>query len=90
MNLAIKNTLHSLAITPDVIRVLNQMHADFKKDEKLHELIIGTLNEGWIAGRKADQREFYVYFDQKSAHLLEINEEVKKLTQIYFKDIFID
>jgi hypothetical protein len=39
----------------------------------LHELIIGTLNEGWIAGRKADQREFYVYFDQKSAHLLEIN-----------------
>jgi hypothetical protein len=31
MNLAIKNTLQSQAVTCDVIRVLNQMHADFKK-----------------------------------------------------------
>jgi len=90
MNLAIKNTLYLQTLSADVIRVLNQMHSDFHRDDKLRELIIGTLNEGWIAGRKSDQREFYVYFDQKSAHLLEINEEVKKLAQTYFKDIFID
>jgi len=66
------------------------MHADFLKEENLHELLIGTQSDGWIVGRKSDQREFYVVFDQKSANILEINDEVKRLTNAYFKDIFID
>lgn len=32
-----------------------------------------TQNDGWVVGRKSDQREFYVIFDQKNANLLEIN-----------------
>jgi len=51
---------------------------------------VGTQNDGWVVGRKSDQREFYVIFDQKSAHLIEINEEVKKLRSTYFNNIFID
>lgn len=35
--------------------------------------MVGTLNDGWIVGKKSDQREFFVIFDQKNANLLEIN-----------------
>jgi hypothetical protein len=37
------------------------------------ELMVRTQNDGWVVGRKSDQREFYVIFDQKNANLLEIN-----------------
>jgi hypothetical protein len=35
--------------------------------------MVRTQNDGWVVGRKSDQREFYVIFDQKNANLLEIN-----------------
>jgi len=92
MNLALKTTLDRDQLPNDIVRVLNKMHADFERNASLSEVILhlGTQNDVWIVGRKSDQREFYIIFDQKSANLLEINEEVKKLSSIYFKDIFID
>jgi len=89
MNLALKNTLENNALPNDVSQVLNKMHKDFEIDKNLNELYIGTQN-GWIVGKKSDQREFYIVFDQKTATLLEIAEEVKKLCSSYFKDIFLD
>ena len=35
--------------------------------------MVRTQDDGWIVGRKSDQREFYVIFDQKNANLLEVN-----------------
>lgn len=64
--------------------------AEKVRNEKLEEVLVGTMSDGWVVGRKSDQREFFVVFDQKNANLLEINEEVKKLSSAYFKDIFID
>jgi len=92
MNLALKTSLERDQLPNDIVRVLNKMHADFERNSSLSEVILhlGTQNDVWIVGRKSDQREFYIIFDQKSANLLEINEEVKKLSSIYFKDIFID
>jgi len=92
MNLALKTSLERDQLSNDIVRVLNKMHADFDRMPSLSEVILhlGTQNDGWIVGRKSDQREFYIIFDQKSANLLEINEEVKKLSSTYFKDIFID
>jgi len=40
--------------------------------------------------KKSDQREFYVIFEQKNANLLEVNEEVRKLSSTYFNNIFIE
>jgi hypothetical protein len=36
-------------------------------------MMVRTQTDGWVVGRKSDQREFYVIFDQKNANLLEIN-----------------
>jgi hypothetical protein len=68
----------------------------------MNEMLVETNNGGWVVGKKSDQREFYILFDQKSANLLQINgmvvdlliftssDEMKKLSSTYFKDIFID
>lgn len=68
----------------------------------MNEMLVETNSGGWVVGKKSDQREFYILFDQKSANLLQINgvvlvlgslmvtDEMKKLSSTYFKDIFID
>jgi len=93
MNLALKTSLKHKGqdLTPDIMRILNEMHSDFEASkEGINEVLIRTQNDGWVVGKKSDQREFYVIFDQKSANLIEINEEVKKLSSTYFNNIFID
>lgn len=44
-----------------------------RSSENITELMVRTQDDGWIIGRKSDQREFYVIFDQKNANLLEVN-----------------
>jgi len=90
MNLALKSSMDRDMISHDIARVLNKMHADFEHSSNLSEILVGTQNDGWVVGRKSDQREFYIIFDKQSANLLEINDEVKKLSAAYFRDIFID
>jgi len=73
------------------MKMLNDIHTDFEKaPENLSEVLIRTQNDRWIVGRKSDQREFFVIFDHKNSLLIEINEEVKKLSSTYFNNIFID
>lgn len=93
MNLALKTSIKKkgLSITREHMKILTDMHADFEKaTECVTELMVRTQNDGWVVGRKSDQREFYVIFDQKNANLLEINDEVRKLCSTYFNNIFID
>jgi len=93
MNFALKTSLKdkSQSIPRETMKMLNDLHADFEKSpENISEVLVRTQNDRWVVGRKSDQREFYVIFDQKNAHLIEINEEVKKLSSTYFNNIFID
>ena len=61
-----------------------------RSPQNVGEVMVRTTNDRWIVGRKSDQREFYVIFDNKNAHLIEINEEVKKLGSTYFQNIFLE
>jgi hypothetical protein len=97
MNLALKTTLKgkALELSKDMMAALNQMHQDFEQGagssaEQIQEVMIRTQANIWIVGKKSDQREFYVIFDQDSRNLLEVTEEVKKLSQTHFGSIFID
>jgi len=92
MNFALKTSISKgLVIPRETMKMLNDIHADFEKSvESVSEVLIRTQNDRWVVGRKSDQREFYVIFDHKNSHLIEINEEVKKLSSTYFNNIFID
>jgi len=90
MNLALKSTLNADTLSGDMSRVLNGMHTQFETYPTLNEILVESHAGGWVVGKKSDHREFYILFDQKSANLLQINDEIKKLGDTYFKDIFID
>eukprot|EP01117_Protostelium_nocturnum_P014528 TRINITY_DN5536_c0_g1_i1.p1 TRINITY_DN5536_c0_g1~~TRINITY_DN5536_c0_g1_i1.p1 ORF type:complete len:476 (+),score=147.88 TRINITY_DN5536_c0_g1_i1:136-1563(+) len=95
INLALKTSFKDKgsAIPKEIMTLLNQIHADFEKStEGVSEVLIRTHNDKWIVGRKSDQREFFVIFDEtnKSSHLMDISDEVKKLSATYFNNIFID
>eukprot|EP00002_Diphylleia_rotans_P025803 TRINITY_DN5120_c0_g1_i1.p1 TRINITY_DN5120_c0_g1~~TRINITY_DN5120_c0_g1_i1.p1 ORF type:complete len:443 (+),score=90.32 TRINITY_DN5120_c0_g1_i1:48-1376(+) len=91
MNLAFKSSFKKGQLSQEFIRLLNQMHDEFEsKRDTVSEICVKTSTEGWIVGRKSDYREFYVVFDQKKGNLLDISEEVRKLSATQFHAIFMD
>ena len=75
MNLALKTSLKQkgAAITNDTMVVLNQMHNDFERStDIITDVMVRTTNDRWIVGKKADQREVYVIFEDKKKPLVEI------------------
>ena len=69
MNLAMKTSLsEKISVLPlPTINLLNQMHQDFERSpESISEVVVNTLNDDWIVGRKSDQRELYVLFESQN------------------------
>lgn len=97
MNLAEKTTVHSDSsknnkneITSELLNLISDMGYDFRHvcpvDEG--EIILKTVDDCWVIGKKSDQREFYVLITQKNANLIEVNEEIKRLCHNHFSNIF--
>eukprot|EP00727_Mastigamoeba_balamuthi_P011108 m51a1_g662 hypothetical protein (491) ;mRNA; r:233445-235733 len=92
MNLALKTSLlRNTDVSPATMDLIDSMHADFEDStDGVCELLVRTNSDKWVVGRRSEQREFYIIFDNsKSANLSDINEEVKKLSAQYFANIFI-
>ncbi|XP_076310218.1 vacuolar fusion protein CCZ1 isoform X2 [Tachypleus tridentatus] len=95
MNLAQKSSIHpdgrkstSLPVPSDIMKLLADINCDLSKINDSGEIIMKTMSEWWVVGKMSDQREFYVVLNQKSANLIEINEEVKRLCASHFQNIF--
>uniref|UniRef100_A0A0B7A1T9 CCZ1/INTU/HSP4 first Longin domain-containing protein n=1 Tax=Arion vulgaris TaxID=1028688 RepID=A0A0B7A1T9_9EUPU len=95
MNLAQQTTIHfelhkktGINIPQDILRLLGDMNADFSRDNNDGETIVKANSDYWVVGKKSDQREFYVVINQRSANLMEINEEVKRLCGTYLNNVF--
>jgi len=93
MNLALKTSLKGkgASISKETMKILNDMHSDFERGgSNIAEVMIKPATDGWIVGRKSDQRELFVIYDQKNVNLIEVHEEIRKLSSTYFGNIFID
>ncbi|XP_031567120.1 vacuolar fusion protein CCZ1 homolog [Actinia tenebrosa] len=93
INLAQKSSIHSkksslTGVAPEIMRLMGDISADFKNFQEDGETYVKTMSDCWVVGRKSDQREFFVILNQKSANLIEINEEVKRLSMSHFNNIF--
>ncbi|KXJ08469.1 Vacuolar fusion protein CCZ1-like [Exaiptasia diaphana] len=93
MNLAQKSSIHhrrssGSVIAPEIMRLIADISGDFQSFQEDGETYVKTMTDCWVVGRKSDQREFFVILNQKSANLIEINEEVKKLSVSHFNNIF--
>ena len=99
MNLAQKTSIHTdtskRAGTTSVPSCMMRLMADLNNDlngitsVEDGETIVKTINDAWVIGKKSDQREFYVVLTQKNANLIEINDEIKKLCNSQFQNIFL-
>jgi len=95
MNLALKTSLTHKGsdVPPVVMKVLSAMHEQFvHPTDAISEVLVKTVNDIWIVGRCTEEREFYLIFDKskdKDVTLVEINEQVKHLSMMYFQSIFI-
>uniref|UniRef100_A0A8C4TAX3 CCZ1 homolog, vacuolar protein trafficking and biogenesis associated n=1 Tax=Erpetoichthys calabaricus TaxID=27687 RepID=A0A8C4TAX3_ERPCA len=81
MNLAEKSTIHmrktaSVSLTsvhPDLMKILGDINSDFSRVDDDEEIIVKTMTDYWVVGKKSDQRELYVILNQKNANLIEVN-----------------
>ncbi|XP_037571777.1 vacuolar fusion protein CCZ1 homolog [Dermacentor silvarum] len=93
MNLAQKSTVHSerrtgIVVPPELVRFLADINEDLKQIEDAGEMTAKTTTEWWVVGKVSDQREFYVVLNQKSANIIQIHDEVKRLCASQFQNIF--
>eukprot|EP00037_Helgoeca_nana_P007268 m.66397 g.66397 ORF g.66397 m.66397 type:complete len:480 (+) comp18072_c0_seq1:267-1706(+) len=99
MNLAQKSSFMTLpkkcgqptvsSVSPEYIRYLTDMHTDFAGTLEESEIILKTEGDCWVVGRQSDQRQFFVILAQKNANLIEINEEIRRLSSSHFGNIFM-
>jgi len=93
MNLALKTSTskRSVNIPREVTKMFTEIHSDFERSpEGVSEVIVKTANDGWVVGRRSDQRELFVFIDGRSVNLIEVTEEIRKLSAEKFGNIFID
>jgi hypothetical protein len=104
MNLALKTSIRTpwgskLAgnataslIPREVMAILSDMHKELTSGStQTRDLVVrtGLAGEGWVLGRRSDQREFYVLFD-KASTLAEVDADLKRLSAVYFGNVFLD
>jgi hypothetical protein len=93
MNLALKTSLpkRGLSIPRDVQRLLLELHSDFERSSDTSgEAMVKLSADGWVVARKSDRRELYVYVEARNANLIDVSEDIKKLSSTHFANIFID
>ncbi|XP_071874696.1 vacuolar fusion protein CCZ1 isoform X1 [Bombus fervidus] len=81
LNLAYKSTIHpdnrrcsNVLTTPEVLRVITDIYNDTNKLKEAGEIIIKTMSDYWVVGKLSNLREFFVVIQQKSASIMEIEE----------------
>ncbi|CAK9826959.1 Vacuolar fusion protein CCZ1 homolog [Anthophora retusa] len=95
LNLAYKSTIHpdnrrcsNALTTPEVLRVITDIYNDTNKLKEAGEIIVKTMSDYWVVGKLSNLREFFVVIQQRSASIIEIEDEVKKLCEKELKSIF--
>ncbi|KAG0199244.1 Vacuolar fusion protein CCZ1 B [Mortierella sp. GBA30] len=90
MNLAIKAQLSSatgkggLTITPEIAMSLLDIKQDFERLTDVTEITTRSPSGYWIVGKRFDDREVYMIVSRKDSTLVEVEDEVRKLTSLYF------
>lgn len=96
MNLAEKTTMHAdmkrnghSLVPSDIMKLFADIYSDLSKMKDFGEIIGKTLSDCWIVGKVSDERELYVILQQKNANIVDVNDELKKLSISHFQNIFI-
>jgi len=90
-NLAMKSSIQSDELPRHVMSTIQTMHQDFERNvDDIFEVIMKNAEDTWVVGKRADQRELFVYFNLHRVTLLDISEETRKLSSNQLGNIFIE
>ncbi|CAG8553954.1 6820_t:CDS:10 [Funneliformis mosseae] len=97
MTLAVKSSLYpfssngiltsssrGLTITGEMAHALCELHEDLEKYPQLTEIYTRSSTNFWIVGKRSDGRILYIVVPKKEATLAEVEEDVRRLTALYF------
>lgn len=92
MNLAVKSPLLSkrpphLTISSDAMRLLIEINTEYNSIDE-GETVARTFSDYWVVCRKSGHRRFFVLLNQKNANFAEVTDEVRRLCQKEFTNIF--
>ncbi|CAG8511653.1 11493_t:CDS:10 [Dentiscutata heterogama] len=102
LNLAIKSSLYpstasngtssskGLTITSEMAHALCDLHEDLEKYPHLTEIYTRSTTNFWIVGRRSDGRMLYVVVPKKEVSLMEVEDDVRKLSNFHFSGLYID
>ncbi|XP_037093839.1 vacuolar fusion protein CCZ1 homolog [Pollicipes pollicipes] len=92
-NLAQKTSMHEEGGRAGVPEEARQLMVDLREDALSFGpeggAVFGrAINESWVAGRVAPDREFFTVIQQKGANLMDVNGQVDQLCRDQFASIF--
>ncbi|KAF9416916.1 hypothetical protein BGZ94_010081, partial [Podila epigama] len=93
MNLAIKAQLNSttgkggINMGSDMALSLLDIKSDFDRMPDATEITTRSPSNHWIVGKRFEDREVYMIVSRKDSTLVEVEDEVRKLTSLYFNSI---
>ncbi|XP_022697114.1 vacuolar fusion protein CCZ1 homolog isoform X2 [Varroa jacobsoni] len=99
MNIAQKSSVHAdrklgFSVPLSLIRLITDLHVDLlmlgSDDEGPFdgEIIAKTSDDWWLVAKTWDYREFFVVLNQKNASLIQISDEVRRLSNSQLQNIF--
>ncbi|KAF2367219.1 hypothetical protein FHG87_002023 [Trinorchestia longiramus] len=54
-----------------------------------HESVLKTVDDHWVVGRTGNGRQLFVTLANSTSNLVEITDEVQRIAQLHFSDIFM-
>ncbi|ODM98459.1 Vacuolar fusion protein CCZ1 [Orchesella cincta] len=72
----------------DAYKLLADLRADLARTTESGEITMKAISETWVVAKTANGREFYAIFNQTGANVLDIDEELRKLTDAQLTNIF--
>nr|CAG8578170.1 4915_t:CDS:10 [Entrophospora candida] len=73
-----------LTITNEMAHALCDIHEDLEKHQQLTEVYTRSTTNFWVVGRRSDKRILYIVVPKKDTSLIEVEDEIRKLTSLYF------
>ncbi|GES75847.1 vacuolar fusion protein CCZ1 homolog [Rhizophagus clarus] len=97
MTLAVKSSLYpfssngslissskGLTITSEMAHALCELHEDLERYPQLTEIYTRSSTNFWIVGKRSEGRVLYIVVPKKEASLAEVEDDVRRITAIYF------
>lgn len=74
----------------DVNMLLSAVHSEFEGSKNPANETFCRTSDGWVVGRKANERELFLHDEHKNHSLTEVDESLRILMETQFGNIFIE